>query len=167
MGLLIVGFKNPDPNAEKGNTDYCIGFSCGGGETAMALWECMRSYMEVGLHTLPEGNDFEGGRERLKGRGVIWGTVCNYAGGIRDHLVKGEIGKALWLFSAIFLFGGPLVFMVQTWKLSPPPDLLYPDIIEWSKPLPPEQWAQRSPELEAAIAERETELAAQRAQQAA
>jgi hypothetical protein len=29
------------------------------------------------------------------------------------------------------------------------------------KTLPPEQWAKRSPELEAAIAEREAELAAQ------
>jgi hypothetical protein len=46
-------------------------------------------------------------------------------------------------------------------KLYPPPDLLYPDITEWSKPLPPEQWAKRSPELEAAIAQREAELAAQ------
>ncbi|MFJ7885063.1 hypothetical protein ACIQYF_16540 [Pseudomonas sp. NPDC096917] len=32
--------------------------------------------------------------------------------------------------------------------------------IEWSKPLPPEQWAKRSPELELAIAAREAELAA-------
>ncbi|VVP61884.1 hypothetical protein PS870_06470 [Pseudomonas fluorescens] len=51
--------------------------------------------------------------------------------------------------------------MLQTWKLSPPPDLDYPDIIEWSKPLPPEQWAKRSPELEVAITKREAELAAQ------
>jgi hypothetical protein len=39
--------------------------------------------------------------------------------------------------------------------------LPYPDITEWSKPLPPEQWTKRSPELEAAIAQREAELAAQ------
>ena len=50
--------------------------------------------------------------------------------------------------------------MLQHWKLSPTPDLPYPDIIEWSKPLPPEQWAKRSPELESAIAQREAELAA-------
>ena len=50
--------------------------------------------------------------------------------------------------------------MLQVWKLSPPPDLTHPDIIEWSKSLPPEQWAKRSPELEAAIAQREAELAA-------
>ena len=51
--------------------------------------------------------------------------------------------------------------MLQMWKLSPPPTLDHPDIIEWSKPLPPEQWAKRSPELELAIARREAELAAQ------
>ena len=60
----------------------------------------------------------------------------------------------------IFLFGGPLIFMLQTWKLSPPPTLDYPEIIEWSKPLPSEQWAKRSDALEAAIIQREAELAA-------
>ena len=44
------------------------------------------------------------------------------------------------------------------------PDLTYPDIIEWSKPLPPEQWAKRSPELESAIMRREVELAAEAVQ---
>jgi hypothetical protein len=61
----------------------------------------------------------------------------------------------------VFIFNAPLATYLQRKKLYPPPDLLYPDIIEWSKPLPPEQWAKRSPELEAAIAEREAELAAQ------
>jgi hypothetical protein len=58
----------------------------------------------------------------------------------------------------IFIFNAPLDVLKR--KLNPP-DLPYPDITEWSKPLPPEQWAKRSPELEAAIAEREAELAAQ------
>ena len=48
-------------------------------------------------------------------------------------------------------------------KLYPPPDLTYPAIIEWSKPLPPEQWAKRSAALETAIAKREAELAVQTA----
>ena len=52
-------------------------------------------------------------------------------------------------------------------NLKPPPDLPYPDIIEWSKPLPPEQWAKRSPELEHAIAKREAELAALAVQETA
>ncbi|WP_223514779.1 hypothetical protein [Pseudomonas sp. GL-B-19] len=49
---------------------------------------------------------------------------------------------------------------------SPAPELApdirslpYPEIIEWSKPLSPEQWVKRSPEMEQAIAKREAELA--------
>ncbi|MGX1125986.1 hypothetical protein AB7M23_002779 [Pseudomonas sp. HLS-6 TE3448] len=160
MGLLFIGFDNPDPDAQEGNLHFSLGFNCGGGTTAMALWECMRSYMEVGPQALPEANDFAGARARLKGRNVFWGECCNYMDGIREYAVTGRMHKALWLVFALFVFGAPLAFMLQTWKLSPPPDLPYPEISEWSKPLPPEQWAKRSPELEAAIAEREAELAA-------
>lgn len=49
--------------------------------------------------------------------------------------------------------------MLQYWKLAPPPDLTAPDIVEWSKPLPPDQWAKRSIELERAMREREAQLA--------
>ncbi|KAA0943514.1 hypothetical protein FQ186_29620, partial [Pseudomonas sp. ANT_H14] len=48
MGLLIIGFENPDPQAKEDNKHFWFGFNCGGGTTAMALWECMRSYMEIG-----------------------------------------------------------------------------------------------------------------------
>ena len=158
-GLLFIGFDNPDPDAKEDNKHFMWGFNCGGNEAAMALWECMRSYMEIGPQALTQSNDFEGGRDSLKGRGIVWGICCEYADGIWQHLRTGELGKATWLVLCIFLFGGPFVFMLQIWKLSPPPDLTHPDIIEWSKPLPPEQWAKRSPELEAAIAQREAELA--------
>ena len=161
MGLLIIGFENPDPQAREDNKHYSLGFNCGGGTTAMALWECMRSYMEIGPQALPVTNDFEGGREKLRGRNVVWGISCEYLDGIRRYLVAQEVGKALWLVIGAIFLGGPLAMMLQEWKLSPPPDLPYPDITEWSKPLPPEQWAKRSPELEAAIAQREAELAAQ------
>ena len=161
MGLLIVGFENPDPEAQEDNKHFSFGFNCGGGTTAMALWECMRSYMEIGPQALPQTNDFEGGRERLKGRSVFWGVCCEFVNGVKQCWVAQEIGQALWLLiSAVFL-GTPLAMMLQVWKLSPPPDLSHPDIIEWSKPIPPEQWAKRSPQLQAAIATREAELAAQ------
>ena len=161
-GLLFIGFDNPDPDAKEDNKHFMWGFNCGGNEAAMALWECMRSYMEIGPQALPQTNDFEGGRESLKGRGLLWGTCCAYVSSFWQHLRDGELGHAVWLVLCIFLFGGPLIFMLQIWKLSPPPDLTHPDIIEWSKPLPPEQWAKRSPELEAAIVQREAELAARR-----
>ncbi|WP_347927881.1 hypothetical protein [Pseudomonas helvetica] len=161
MGLLIIGFENPDPLSKEDNKHFSLGFNCGGGTTAIALWECMRSYMEIGPHVLPITNDFEGGREKLRGRNVFWGICCAYLDGIRQHVVAQEVGKALWLVIGAVFLGAPLAMMLQEWKLSPPPDLPYPDIIEWSKPLPPEQWVKRSPELEAAIAKREAELAAQ------
>ncbi|WP_085640580.1 MULTISPECIES: hypothetical protein [unclassified Pseudomonas] len=161
MGLLVIGFENPDPTAGEDNRHFSLGFPCGGGTTAMALWECMRSYMEIGPQVLPQTNDFEGGREKLRGRGVIWGITCEYLDGIRQYWVAQEFGKAVWLVIGAIFMNVPLAMMLQAWKLSPPPDLLHPDILEWSKPLPPEQWAQRSPALAAAIAQREAELAAQ------
>jgi hypothetical protein len=161
MGLLVIGFDNPDPQAKDDNRHFSVGFNCGGGTTAMALWECMRSYMEIGPQVLPITNDFDGGREKLRGRNVFWGISCEYLDGIRQYMVAQEVGKALWLVIGAVLLGAPLAMMLDVWKLSPPPDLPYPDIIEWSKPLPPEQWAQRSPELEAAIGQREAELATQ------
>ncbi|WP_339429101.1 hypothetical protein [Pseudomonas taetrolens] len=158
MGLLFISFDNPDPEADEDNKHFYWGFNCGGNEAAMALWECMRSYMEIGPHALPPGNDFEEGWGSLKQRGVIWGTCFDYAHSFWLHLRAAEIGQAASLIFGVFIFGSPIIYMLQHWKLSPPPDLTYPDIIEWSKPLPPEQWAKRSPELESAIMRREVEL---------
>ncbi len=152
MGLLIIGFENPDPQAREDNKHYSLGFNCGGGTTAMALWECMRSYMEVGPEAAPEAAALNSGA-----------NLRYYIDYLNDKAKeRGWFLTVLWegVFG-IFIFNAPLATYLQRKKLYPPPDLLYPEIIEWSKPLPPEQWAKRSPELEAAIAEREAELAAQ------
>ena len=153
MGLLIVGFENPDPLAKEDNKHFYFAFNCGGGTTAMALWECMRSYMEIG----PDAVEDQTARfDRSKG---IWATYL-------DDLIKGAKLRGwpvtiLWEgFCGIFIFNTLLIDVLERWKLNPPPDLPYPDIIEWSKPLPAEQWTKRSPELEQAIAKREAELAA-------
>ncbi|WP_218583518.1 DUF6708 domain-containing protein, partial [Pseudomonas sp. C1C7] len=158
QGLLVVGFRNPDPDAPEKERDFSLGFSCGGGETAMCLWECMRSYMEVGADAIPLGNDLEGIRGKLGSKGIFWGVWYGFFVDLRDHLMAKEFGQALSFFASIFLLGTPLVMMLQVWKLAPPPDLTNPAIIEWSKPLPPEQWAQRSPELEQAIRLRQVEV---------
>ena len=154
MGLLIIGFENPDPQAPEDNKHYSLGFNCGGGTTAMALWECMRSYMEIG----PEAVEDQTARfDWSKG---IWATYLDDL--VKAAKLRGWPLTLLWEgFCGIFIFNTLLIDVLERWKLNPPPDLPYPDIIEWSKPLPPEQWAKRSPELEAAIAEREAELAAQ------
>ena len=151
MGLLIVGFENPDPLAKEDKKHFYFAFNCGGGTTAMALWECMRSYMEVGPDAAPEAAALNSGGS--------WRYYIDY--------LNGRANKYGWLITflwdglvGILVFNAPLATYLQRKKLYPPPQLTHPDIIEWSKPLPPEQWAKRSPELEQAIAKREAELAA-------
>ncbi|WP_280041593.1 hypothetical protein [Pseudomonas sp. Hg5Tf] len=152
MGLLIIGFENPDPQAKDDNKHFSLGFNCGGGTSAMALWECMRSYMEIGPDAAPEAAALNSG-----------GSLRYYIDYMSDKAkTRGWILTILWEgVVGVFIFNAPLATYLQRKKLYPPPDLTYPAIIEWSKPLPPEQWAKRSPELEAAIAKREAELAAQ------
>jgi hypothetical protein len=149
IGLLVIGFENPDPQATEDNQHFSLGFNCGGGTTAMALWECTRSYMEVGPHAVPES------------RVGIAPYEETQIGSIIVDLRKGEMLRVLWGVFCIIFLGTYLAEKLQDLKLSHPPELLFPDIIEWSKPLPPEQWAKRSPELEAATALREAELAHQ------
>jgi hypothetical protein len=149
MGLLVIGFDNPDPQAKDDNRHFSVGFNCGGGTTAMALWECMRSYMEIGPEAVPESRVGIAPHEETQ------------IGSIITDLRKGDLIGVIWGIFCITILGTYLAEKVQDLKLSHPPDLPFPDIIEWSKPLPPEQWAQRSSELEAAIGQREAELATQ------
>jgi len=153
-GMLEVTFENPDKYALS-NLRFCtFSFACGGGRSAMAVWECMRSYMEIG----PEAVVDETARFQ-RPRCVL----ATYMKVIVDAANKrGWVLALLWEgFFGIFIFNMLLVEVLERLKLNPHPALTYPDIIEWSKPLPPEQWAKRSPELELAIARREAELAAQ------
>ena len=152
MGLLIIGFENPDPQAKDDNKHFSFGFNCGGGTTAMALWECIRSYMEIGPQAVP---DSQVGIPRYEETQI---------GSIITDLRKGDLIGVVWGIFCITILGTYLAEKLQNLKLSHPPELPYPDIIEWSKPLPPEQWAKRSAELETAIAKREAELAVQTAQ---
>ncbi|WP_313056142.1 DUF6708 domain-containing protein [Pseudomonas lopnurensis] len=157
QGMLVVGFTNPDPNAGEADRHFTLGFSCGGGTTAMCLWECMRSYMESGPQAVPRCN-FEGERT---GRSLL-GWFFSLVADAGRSLAKGDFKSAFKdIFFTVFL-GAPVGFYLQERKLSPPPDLTDPAIVEWSHPLPPEQWARRSPELEQAIAKREAELTNER-----
>ena len=152
MGLLIIGFENPDPQAKDDNKHFSFGFNCGGGTTAMALWECIRSYMEIGPQAVP---DSQVGIPRYEETQI---------GSIITDLRKGDLIGVVWGIFCITILGTYLAEKLQNLKLSHPPELPYPDIIEWSKPLPPEQWAKRSAALETAIAKREAELAVQTTQ---
>lgn len=154
QGLLVVGFTNPDPHADGASKHFSLGFSCGGGTTAMCLWECMRSYMEIGPEAVPECR-FEG---KATGRSLA-GWFFSLIYDASRSFLKGDFKAAFKdIFFTVFL-GAPVGFYLQERKLVPPPDLTDPAIIEWSQPLPPGQWARRSPELQQAIALREAELA--------
>ncbi|MEX6504714.1 hypothetical protein AB5S05_22005, partial [Pseudomonas sp. 25A3E] len=56
--------------------------------------------------------------------------------------------------------GSHWIDLIERKKLAPPPQFTDPAILEWSKPLPHDEWAKRSSELEQAIALREAELGA-------
>ncbi|WP_440092951.1 hypothetical protein ACTACL_02545 [Pseudomonas syringae] len=140
-GLLFIGFENPDPEASEDHRHFSMGFNCGGGETAMALWECMRSYMEIGPDAVSESRIGAMPYEKTQ------------IGSIVTSLRKGDVFDVLYGLFFVTILGTYLEEKLQNLKLSPPPDLEYPDIIEWSKPLPREQWATPSPELLAALAQ--------------
>ena len=150
MGLLVIGFENPDPQATEDNKHFSLGFNCGGGTTAMALWECMRSYMDIGPDAAPDAVALNSGAN-LRYYIDYMTDKASERGWFLTLLWEGVFG--------VFIFNAPLATYLQRRKLYPPPDLPYPDIIEWSKPLPADDWAKRSAELEEAIAKREAELA--------
>ncbi|PIH79764.1 hypothetical protein CTI50_23545 [Pseudomonas syringae pv. actinidiae] len=64
-----------------------------------------------------------------------------------------SVGSAVMVIWPMMIMFISLAYGLR-WKLSPPPDLEHPDIVEWSKSLPPEQWATPSPELLDALAQK-------------
>ncbi|MEE4747658.1 DUF6708 domain-containing protein [Pseudomonas alliivorans] len=139
QGLLFIGFENPESQVEE-DRYFTMGFNCGGGETAMALWECVRSYMEIGPDAIPACRVGSAPYEETQ------------IGSIITSLRKGDLLDVMHGVFFITILGTYLAEKLQDVKLCPPPDLPHPDVIEWSRPLPPEQWAKRSPDLEAALA---------------
>ena len=150
QGLLVIGIPNPNWDGQSTeNKEYSLALSCGGGRTAMVMWECIRSYMEIGPDAVPQ--------TRL-GRAPYEETQI---GSIITSLKKGDLGDVIHGLFFVIVLGSYWAEKLQDWKLAPPPELSAPEAIEWSKPLPPKQWSKRSPELEHAIQAREAELKAQ------
>ena len=119
----------------------------------MAQWECMRSYMEIGPQVVKDNS------ARFHHPKGILATYVDSLFIAAER--KGWFMTLVWEgFCGVFIFNTFLIDALERLKLYPLPEFSSPEIIEWSKPLPPEQWAKRSPELERAIAAREAELAA-------
>ncbi|WP_122413451.1 hypothetical protein [Pseudomonas viridiflava] len=140
QGLLFIGFENPESQVEEKDRYFTMGFNCGGGETAMALWECVRGYMEIGPDAIPACRVGSAPYEETQ------------IGSIMTSLRKGDLLDVMHGVFFITVLGTYLAEKLQDMKLCPAPDLIHPDIIDWSRPLPPERWAKRSPDLEAALA---------------
>lgn len=124
----------------------------GGGISSMAQWECIRSFMEVGPEAIPEPLENICG---LSLKQIFWREFD------KSCQERGLFLTVVWEIGIMFPIFNPMgAHWITRKKLAHIPELTAPEVIEWSKPLPPEQWAKRSPELEQAIAERESELAA-------
>lgn len=158
-GSLIIWLplKGLEHEAYTPNTQgWVMMVNPGGGTSSMAQWECIRSFMEVGPNAVPESAHTEMLADvRKDGYLGIWGGLALQLWG---ELRAGKWASAFGSFCGLTIFGAPWIIGLQTQKLANIPDLTAPEAIEWSKPLPPEQWAKRSPELARAIAEREAEL---------
>lgn len=121
----------------------------GPGTSAMAQWECIRSFMEVGPGSVPEPCPYP---KKLSFVEIIEGykDMAKEDGWAKTILWNGLV--------ATIVFNAYTYLHFARKKLAVLPDLTTPEAIEWSKSLPPEQWTKRSSELAQAIAEREAEL---------
>ncbi|WP_339649175.1 hypothetical protein [Halopseudomonas pelagia] len=154
MGGLILWFpyKNEiDQPYHKDKEGWLMMVSPGPGIAAMRQWECIRSFMESGSESVPEP------LKNIRGKSLkdIFHEEFKKAREKRGLLLAllWDVGIGCGLFNV----------MTYHWlhkrKFAVIPELESPEAVAWSQPLPPEQWAKRSPELEAAIAEREQDLA--------
>ncbi|OEO26581.1 hypothetical protein AX279_07165 [Pseudomonas sp. J237] len=126
----------------------------GGGISSMAQWECIRSFMEIGPDVVPEASVF-----RHRDMSIWQSYLFDVKQAAKD---RGWFLALVWdAFLGEIIFNSILYDYFLRKKMVVVPDLTAPEVIEWSKPLPPEQWGKRSPELEQAILQREAELAVQ------
>src|SRR5690554_1063486 len=152
MGGLLLWFPYKDQIDEPFHMNkegWAIMVSPGPGIAAMRQWECIRSFMEIGPEAVPEPTDV-----RDKSLRDIFAEEFHKA---RQH--HGLLMTLLWDVGIGQILFNPMVYhWLHKKKFAVIPELTSPESIAWSQSLPPEQWAKRSPELEAAIAEREKEL---------
>jgi hypothetical protein len=161
-GSLVLWFPLKGQEHETYGPDkkgWVLMVNPGGGISSMAQWECVRSFMEIGPEAVPDSSHAERS-SKVEQQGYL-GVWRGLFGQLFDELKAKEYGAAFSTVTGLTIFGAPWIAVLLTKKLAHIPDLTAPEVVEWSKPLPPEQWAKRSPELEQAIAEREAELAAQ------
>ncbi len=144
-----VGFHHADSGQ-----DFSLEFPCAGLPLAIANWEAIRAYMEHQVHSLKaiqdpldlQGPDdppheglhtFHNARERMRRR-------------YREGEVGGFYVFGWYLYHVMTLWTLP--FRLTEWEVARVKRMHRQDIPEamraWSQPLPPEQWAKPSEELQ-------------------
>lgn len=152
-----VGFHHAQSGEE-----YSLEFACGGLPLAIANWEAIRAYMEYEVHTLKDIQDPLDlqGPDDPPHEGLH--TFHNARARMRRRYNEGEVGK--WYVLNWYLYHlmtlWTLPFYITEWEIRRVKRLLKRKVPiavqEWSQPLPPEQWAKPSAELQ-----RQTEQLAQ------
>lgn len=152
-----VGFHHA-----QSDEDYSLEFACGGLPLAIANWEAIRAYMEYEVHTLKEIQDPLDlqGPDDPPHEGLH--TFHNARARMRRRYREGEVGK--WYLLNWYLYHlmtlWTLPFHITEWEIRRVKRLhqrnVHNDVQAWSQPLPPEQWAKPSAELQ-----RQTEKLAQ------
>ncbi|WP_366856018.1 DUF6708 domain-containing protein [Pseudomonas sp. 21LCFQ010] len=148
LGFLNVRFDSPHPRERVEKDCHELTFNCPDEEMAASYWEYIRTYMESGPDAVHEPS-----RKFTRTKGIF----ASYLDDLKEAAKrKGWILTLIWdgFFGLVF-FNVLLADYLERKKLYPLPDLDHPDIIEWSKPLPPEQWARPSAEFQVALAEYE------------
>lgn len=144
-----VGFHHADSGQ-----DFSLEFPCAGLPLAIANWEAIRAYMEHEVHSLKDIQDpldlqgpddppheglhtFRNARERMRRRH-------------REGEVSGFYVFGWYLYHVMTLWTLP--FRLTEWEVARVKRMHRQDIPEamrdWSKPLPPEQWAKPSEALQ-------------------
>nr|WP_238938653.1 hypothetical protein [Pseudomonas typographi] len=144
-----VGFHH----TESGQ-DFTLEFPCGGLPLAIANWEALRGYMEYQVHSLKQIQDPLDlqGPDDPPHEGLH--TFHNARERMRRRYRAGEVGRlyvfSWYLYHLMTLWTLP--FRLTDWENRKIKHMRRHDIPqamhEWSKPLPPEQWAKPSAELQ-------------------
>ena len=152
---LMIGFPNPNFTGEiklnrhgyndNPDAERLLWFPSGNA----GMWELIRVYMEEGTGSVKVNTE----NFSLRKEGII----ASYITYFKESVIKRGWPKALlWDgFCGLILFNTLLVDYINRKHLTPPPDLVGDEVEAWSQPIPPEQWAKRSPELEQALQEYE------------
>ncbi|WP_256574587.1 hypothetical protein [Pseudomonas sp. PA15(2017)] len=144
-----VGFHH----AESGQ-DFSLEFPCAGLPLAIANWEAIRAYMEYQVHSLKEIQDPLDlqGPDDPPHEGLH--TFRNARERMRRRYSEGEVGGfyvfGWYLYHVMTLWTLP--FRLTEWEIGRIKRIHRQDIPEtlqaWSQPLPKEQWAKPSEELQ-------------------